>query len=1714
MSRFTSVFSARRGALRIFSAGLVASLAALMVQALPAQAATATINSVSFKAPVFNSYSHTTGGGAFNDGSVTYDKGELLGTDYKCGDIASFMLELNTSATPTKQPAPYKAEIKLTYTWDATGQSGTSLTPLTSASHLKVNTGQILNTYNGGSSALGTGTGGTDGGMNTAGAAAAVATSPAPVVTNSGAAWPNSAASGDEFKSGATSAVTFTVENIQAGANVVVRSDAVIHCKPNATPTGNMQAALSYVTVTSPGAAENISAGNQTVNFRGVGNLAGLGSSLSVTKSISTNGTDCTSTVAVRTYSTSPQTVLYCYTVTNTGNNDVTNVVLTDDNAGTAAAVTVPLKVGTASATSPVTLLVGQSATGTYSHTYSSAGTYTNIATVSSSAPTVTASATATLGQTSTLAITKTQTSGAPTKVGDVITYTLNISDTNNSSAVDEVIDLNASSLSCPGSTSTAYSPSGFRATSVNLSGGSHTVTCTATHVVTSADVTAGQVSNFATARKNTVTATSNTVVTPIAPAPTPVYDMSIVKTQTSTILPAAANDTIVYNILVTNTGNTALTNVNLVDGLSNTTVTNCKYQTAGTPAVASFPIATFAVGSSFACTATHTVQSGELNSTITNTATASATQTLVTSGTTSVSSSVNTVVGAQPHMSVLKIQATGNPPARLNAVLTYGISFYNDGNVTLTNVQATDPNATTFTNCKVGTTPWTNGGSLLAGTQIDCDATHTVSQADLNAGSFTNVAYMTASYNSTPLNAQSQDVVSIGALSITKSRTDNLGSSLTPGSNVTYSVVVRNTGTVALTNVAVVEPAGFTVNCPSTTIAIGASLTCTVSHAVTQAEYDAHSVVNTASVTSDQTDPISSNTVTSPIAKLTIVKSQTAASITTGGNTLTDSVTYSIVVTNTGGVALNNVVVADAGTTLSPNPCSVATLAVNTSLTCTAVHALVAGDVTAHQVVNTASVTSTEVPSTNSNTVTTPIPQAGSFLTIVKTRTDSLGSNLVSGSVVTFSIVVTNTGNTTLNHVVVTDSGTDLTPNPCSATTLAPNATLTCTASHTIGSADMAGHSYSNTAHVVTDEIASTDSNTVVVPIAALTIVKTRTDSLGSSLVEGSSITYSIVVTNTGGVALTNVNVADGNAVIGTCTPSVPAASLAINATITCAATHSVTAAEVAAHHVVNTAAVTTSEIPSTNSNTVSSAIAELTITKSRVGSTAIMAAGDVVTYSIVVTNTGAVAIHSVSVTDGNATLGTCSPAIPTTLAIGGTLTCSATHTVTAGEVTAGHVLNTATVTSTEVPTTNSNQVDTPVNPAVAPTPQPGLSVVKSLVGAVPTKVGDKINYSITATNTGDIALSNVTISDANAVVVNCAATNLATGASLTCTASHTITDADMAAGKVDNVAVASSPTGGLNSTSNIVTVPLTPAPAMTIVKSLSGSAATSVGGTITYSIVVTNTGNVSLLSVQVTDANATIANCSPVAPGTLAVGATMNCSATHVVTDADMLAGKVDNTASATSATGNLSVVSNVVTVPLVRKPAITIVKSVTGAMPNAIGGYVHYSIVVTNSGNVTLHDVQVFDDNATITGCTPTTPAVSLAVGASITCAARHAVTADDVLAGKIINVAYAKTAENVTATSSASGSSNSSGSAAPGTIKANSNETVVNITFKGRSIGSGSGHTIVLGASALKNPKLTQLAFTGDDEPLTSDFGFFAALLAAIVLALGAFRIARR
>ena len=80
------------------------------------------------------------------------------------------------------------------------------------------------------------------------------------------------------------------------------------------------------------------------------------------------------------------------------------------------------------------------------------------------------------------------------------------------------------------------------------------------------------------------------------------------------------------------------------------------------------------------------------------------------------------------------------------------------------------------------------------------------------------------------------------------------------------------------------------------------------------------------------------------------------------------------------------------------------------------------------------------------------------------------------------------------------------------------------------------------------------------------LSITKDATEASYDSV--GDVIHYTIVAKNTGNVVLHNVTITDPKAVLGTCTPAIPVADLAINATITCAASHTVTQADIDAGH------------------------------------------------------------------------------------------------------------------------------------------------------------------------------------------------------------------------------------------------------------------------------------------------------------------------------------------------------------------------------------------------------------------------------------------------------------------------------------------------------------------------------------------------------------------
>ncbi|MEZ5191696.1 MAG: hypothetical protein R2734_03705 [Nocardioides sp.] len=79
----------------------------------------------------------------------------------------------------------------------------------------------------------------------------------------------------------------------------------------------------------------------------------------------------------------------------------------------------------------------------------------------------------------------------------------------------------------------------------------------------------------------------------------------------------------------------------------------------------------------------------------------------------------------------------------------------------------------------------------------------------------------------------------------------------------------MTNTGNTTLTGVTVNDPKVGTVTCPVTTLAPGASTTCTATYTITQADVDAGQVVNTATTTGTPpaglTPPTATDSTTTP---------------------------------------------------------------------------------------------------------------------------------------------------------------------------------------------------------------------------------------------------------------------------------------------------------------------------------------------------------------------------------------------------------------------------------------------------------------------------------------------------------------------------------------------------------------------------------------------------------------------------------------------------------------------------------------------------------------------------------------------------------------------------------------------------------------------------------------------------------------------------------
>jgi len=164
----------------------------------------------------------------------------------------------------------------------------------------------------------------------------------------------------------------------------------------------------------------------------------------------------------------------------------------------------------------------------------------------------------------------------------------------------------------------------------------------------------------------------------------------------------------------------------------------------------------------------------------------------------------------------------------------------------------------------------------------------------------------------------------------------------------------------------------------------------------------------------------------------------------------------------------------------------------------------------------------------------------------------------------------------------------------------------------------------------------------------------------------------------------------------------------------------------------------------------------------------------------------------------------------------------------------------------------------------------------------------------------------------------------------------------------------------GAVTLDSNNIEVPICLVPSILIVKD--GPSAASVGDTITYTYTVTNTGELTLNNVQVEDdilGNITLAD-TTLNPGESTMGTIQ-----YTVQSSD-LPGPIVNTATATGQVDSQIVTdTDSASVAIVGEgPSILIVKEANPTVA-AVGDIITYTYTVTNTGNVTLTNVQAEDD-----------------------------------------------------------------------------------------------------------------------------------------------------
>jgi hypothetical protein len=286
---------------------------------------------------------------------------------------------------------------------------------------------------------------------------------------------------------------------------------------------------------------------------------------------------------------------------------------------------------------------------------------------------------------------------------------------------------------------------------------------------------------------------------------------------------------------------------------------------------------------------------------------------------------------------------------------------------------------------------------------------------------------------------------------------------------------------------------------------------------------------------------------------------------------------------------------------------------------------------------------------------------------------------------------------------------------------------------------------------------------------------------------------------------------------------------------------------------------------------------------------------------------------------------------------------------------------------------------------------------------------VGQTINYTYTIVNTTDSTGHITSVTDTKVAAVNCPTTVVGNHATVVCTGTYTITLADVIAGSVTNSAEVKGDSCNDSCTEDhfaTATITFIPAPSWKLTKTPSPKTYTAAGQAIAYSYVLTNTGNTVIASITITDNKVTPVTCPS---DMINPGASMTCTGTYTTKAADVTAGSVKNTATASGIPefGSLSDVTAHATITFKATPTWTLTKTPDPKIYTAAGQAINYTYVLKNTGNTSISAIKIADDKIATVTC----PATTLAVGVSMTCTGTYTTRTADLSAGSVTNTATA-------------------------------------------------------------------------------------------------------